>query len=485
MTGRKIILTLLLLFFPLVFFLFSLPLKTSAALPGDANNDGIVDGVDYVFWLNNYNKIVNDGSSSGDFDGNGKVDGADYVIWLNNYGSSGSVNATPTKTPTPVNPSNPPVTPIQGSGIWISKEEIAKLPITGQAGCAQGSFCADAWNGIISKADSSWGTPDLTDYAGLGHSQAVWTGALAAARLSLESNRQADAQKYYDKTINALNDILGTEAPALPSSGGGKDDGSLALARQFPRYVIAADLLGITNWAPNYKGYKNFVDYILRTKFTFRVGDGGHSLAEGGGKCASNGCAMSQSARIAGAAYLKDQTQLNDAWLTFRRYSGDYTSSVTIEFSSAGDAWYHNNSNKLAINPKGATCAGSTYPADGVIPNDQGRGGNCPSNPNTTPGYTQYPWEGLQGAYGAAYMLYRLGYNLNGKNPFQINDQALLRAVQYQWYLQQKFGGSWYDSGRAAWVKHLAWYFYGYKPVSYDPSDAGRNIGFTQWTHQK
>jgi len=483
MTGRKIILTLLLLFFPLVFFLFSLPLKTSAALPGDANNDGIVDGVDYVFWLNNYNKIVNDGSSSGDFDGNGKVDGADYVIWLNNYGSSGSVNATPTKTPTPVNPSNPPVTPIQGSGIWISKEEIAKLPITGQAGCAQGSFCADAWNGIISKADSSWGTPDLSTYNGLNHSQAIWAGAIAATRLSFEANRQADAQKYLDKTLKALNDVMGTETAALPTSEGGIDDGSLANGRQFLRYIISADLLSVNNWGAGYKGSKNFVEYMYDAKFTFRKDDGGQRICEHTG--ASNGGSMNRATCIAAASYLGDNTQLNNSWLAFRRFTGDYTAPYIIDFSGSGGNWYHNNSNKLAINPKGATCAGSTYPADGVIPNDQGRGGNCPSNPNTAPGYTQYPWEGLQGAYGAAYMLYRLGYNLNGKNPFQINDQALLRAVQYQWYLQQKFGGSWYDSGRAAWVKHLAWYFYGYKPVSYDPSDAGRNIGFTQWTHQK
>ena len=54
-------------------------------LPGDANKDGKVDGVDYVIWLNNYNKSVNNGSVSGDFNLNGKVDGVDYVIWLNNY----------------------------------------------------------------------------------------------------------------------------------------------------------------------------------------------------------------------------------------------------------------------------------------------------------------------------------------------------------------------------------------------------------------
>jgi len=53
--------------------------------PGDANGNGKVDGLDYVIWLNNYNKTVTNGASSGDFNNSGKVDGLDYVIWLNNY----------------------------------------------------------------------------------------------------------------------------------------------------------------------------------------------------------------------------------------------------------------------------------------------------------------------------------------------------------------------------------------------------------------
>ena len=53
--------------------------------PGDANKDNKVDGLDYVVWLNNYNKTVSNGSSSGDFNSSGKVDGLDYVIWLSNY----------------------------------------------------------------------------------------------------------------------------------------------------------------------------------------------------------------------------------------------------------------------------------------------------------------------------------------------------------------------------------------------------------------
>lgn len=57
----------------------------STAKPGDANEDGKVDGLDYVAWLTYYDKDVTTGHKQGDFNGNGKVDGLDYVIWLSNY----------------------------------------------------------------------------------------------------------------------------------------------------------------------------------------------------------------------------------------------------------------------------------------------------------------------------------------------------------------------------------------------------------------
>lgn len=59
---------------------------SSGAKPGDANNDNIVDGIDYVVWLLNYNKNTTQGPQAGDFDRNGTVDGLDYVIWRNNFG---------------------------------------------------------------------------------------------------------------------------------------------------------------------------------------------------------------------------------------------------------------------------------------------------------------------------------------------------------------------------------------------------------------
>lgn len=81
----------------LIIFLFSFtPALAQNCLPGDANNDCIVDGIDYVVWLNNFNTSVT-GPSFGDFDSNGFVDGIDYVIWLNNYGRI--ISVTPSITP--------------------------------------------------------------------------------------------------------------------------------------------------------------------------------------------------------------------------------------------------------------------------------------------------------------------------------------------------------------------------------------------------
>jgi hypothetical protein len=63
------------------------PTPTSQpGIPGDANDDGVVDTADYVIWLNNYNQS-RQGSQYGDFNSSGKVDGVDYIIWLSNFGN--------------------------------------------------------------------------------------------------------------------------------------------------------------------------------------------------------------------------------------------------------------------------------------------------------------------------------------------------------------------------------------------------------------
>ncbi|OGC96107.1 hypothetical protein A3H89_01905 [Candidatus Amesbacteria bacterium RIFCSPLOWO2_02_FULL_48_11] len=63
------------------------PTPTSpSVIPGDANNDGRVNGVDYVIWNTHYGQTGSVGPAMGDFNTSGAVDGVDYVIWFVHYG---------------------------------------------------------------------------------------------------------------------------------------------------------------------------------------------------------------------------------------------------------------------------------------------------------------------------------------------------------------------------------------------------------------
>ena len=53
-------------------------------VPGDMNVDGVVDGLDYVIWSNNYGTGTT--WMEGNVNGDGITDGLDYVVWSNNYG---------------------------------------------------------------------------------------------------------------------------------------------------------------------------------------------------------------------------------------------------------------------------------------------------------------------------------------------------------------------------------------------------------------
>ena len=64
-------------------------------LVGDANLDGIVDGLDFIAW--NENKFTSTAAwCSGDFTADGVVDGLDFIEWNNNkFTSSDAVAAVP------------------------------------------------------------------------------------------------------------------------------------------------------------------------------------------------------------------------------------------------------------------------------------------------------------------------------------------------------------------------------------------------------
>jgi hypothetical protein len=54
-------------------------------LPGDFNDDGLVDGADYQLWRAAFGSARD---LSADGNGDGVVDGADYVVWRNNFAPS-------------------------------------------------------------------------------------------------------------------------------------------------------------------------------------------------------------------------------------------------------------------------------------------------------------------------------------------------------------------------------------------------------------
>jgi len=50
---------------------------------GDGNNDGVVDGKDFIIWLTHFGQNIS-GSNNGDYDGNGNIEIGDYIVWLQN-----------------------------------------------------------------------------------------------------------------------------------------------------------------------------------------------------------------------------------------------------------------------------------------------------------------------------------------------------------------------------------------------------------------
>src|SRR6185369_15512881 len=142
---------------------------------GDGNGDGKVDGIDFILWLSHYNQSTGNGPRDGDFNSNGYVDGVDFTLWFANYGRTiatptNTIRPTNTNTPTPSGPT-PTLPPIgQVKGIWISQEELNRLPTSGAA-----------WDKVNAAANSSWGSACLYDN-NCNHDVNTLAGALVAAR---------------------------------------------------------------------------------------------------------------------------------------------------------------------------------------------------------------------------------------------------------------------------------------------------------------
>lgn len=58
----------------------------SLNMPGDFNDDGVIDARDYVVWRNNKGRVVAVGTSA-DGNRNGLIDDQDYQVWRQKFGA--------------------------------------------------------------------------------------------------------------------------------------------------------------------------------------------------------------------------------------------------------------------------------------------------------------------------------------------------------------------------------------------------------------
>jgi hypothetical protein len=339
---------------------------------------------------------------------------------------------TPEPPPEPEPTPTPDPKPVAGS-VWISPAQLAALPTSGS---------------FSSLPTSISGTANIGDQNS-GHDTATMGLALRAMRTGDSAMRAA--------AVKALESAIGTE------------EGSrwLAIGRNLGAYVIAADVLGIQS-GPVYEWLKSFLTKKLQSNNSTSTM---HTFRQSAWASGSNASAQEGFAHAALAAYVGDKTELAWSWDGFRRYSGDRTSPVKASSNNA--SWQEIPTDPIGIQRKGVTKNG--HRLDGAISNDMSRGGDF----KWPPGYTQYPWVGMEGAAAAAVVFARAGYPA-----WTHTDSALKRAAEYLHFLRQETGNAdWYDDSRAPETKHLINVAYGLSLPGKKPVGAGRIMGYTDWTH--
>jgi hypothetical protein len=312
-------------------------------------------------------------------------------------------------------------------GIWISPAEIAKLPTSGTA-----------WSNLHAVAKGSWGTPTVADQNSDADVNTL-AGALVATRLNDNGMRTRVRQQ------------LMTLASSHPY------DRVLALARELPSYVIAADLVGLDS------GQRaKFEAFLIEARSHKMDGhSGGNDLVSTAMRSANNWGTMARGALAAVDVYLGDKTGLANVARAQNAWLGG-TSTNTLQYS--GTNWH---AGKLAgINARGTTISGRSV--DGVLPEDQRRTGEFawPAPKGS------YPHEGLQGAVVASVILHRAGVL-----DFNAGDRALERAER--WLTDVNANAASNDDGNTPWLINK---YGGSRFARSEWANPGKNIGWAAWT---
>ena len=318
-------------------------------------------------------------------------------------------------------------------GIWISPAEIMRLPTSGPA-----------WTNVLSVADQSAGTPDLSD-------QDDSTNVIVLAK-ALVFVRTSQA-KYRTEVVDALRIVTYNN-----TEDGGR---TLALGRELAAYVIAADLIDLAT-------YDSALDADFRAKLRELLTKtlDGMTLIETHERRPNNWGTHAGASRAAVAAYLGDTAELARTAQVFHGWVGDRTAYSGFSYGSL--SWQCHPDAPVGINEKG--CMRDGHSIDGALPEEMRRGGDF----QWPPASTGYAWEGLQGAIVQAEILHRAGYDT-----WNWEDKALLRAVEFL----ESIG--WSADGDDRWQVWLINYSYGTSFSTQTAVSPGKNMGWTDWSHSE
>ena len=299
-----------------------------------------------------------------------------------------------------------------------------------------------AWNGLKAVADQAVGTLTLSDQDE-NSDITVLAKALVYARTGTASYRSA--------VVAALKGAINTE-------NGGR---TLALGRNLPSLVIAADLISLKTADAAFD--TNTFRPWLKSLLTEVLDE--QSLVQTHEWRPNNWGAHAGAARVAIAAYLGNATQMARAAAVFRGWLGSRTSYAGFRW---GDdmSWHCDATRPVGINPP---CTKSGQDIGGAIPDDMRRGGSF----RWPPAGTNYPWENLQGALLQAELLRAAGYD-----SWNWENKALLRAVKFL-YDRAK----WPADADDEWQTWLIDARYGTSYKVSSPVRYGKNFGFTDWIY--
>lgn len=311
-------------------------------------------------------------------------------------------------------------------GVWISREEIARLPVHGPA-----------WETVLEAARRPLPPPDLAD-------QDSNCDVLVLARALVHA--RTGAAELREEVLEAIEHVMGSEA----------EGNVLALARNVPGYVIAADLVDLP--PPLERDFRAWLRKLPGRSLQGRTLEDVHERRP------NNWGTHAGGARAVIARYLGDDKELARVARVFRGWLGERDSYDRFEFGALD--WQADPACPVGVNPAGATKEG--HCVDGVLPDDQRRGGEL----RWPPPKENYVYEALQGALLQAVVLSRAGYD-----PWEWGERALLRA-----FLWLEGVADYPAEGDDGWQPSVINHFYGIDLEEDPRARPGKNVGWTPWT---